>query len=67
MRVTLPDERTKSLMNAREFLIRLLDPRETPRVPLSVRREARWVLKHYPSQAEIEALADEMPELFGRR
>lgn len=51
--MTLPIERYHSLINARSFLRRLLDPSQTPRVPRIIRREARYCLKHFPSDYEI--------------
>ena len=38
--MTLPDERYRSLIQARNFLLSLLDPKATPRVPNSVRKQA---------------------------
>lgn len=63
--MTLPDERTRALLWAKEFLQDLLDPKKTPRVPLAVRRRARSVLKHYPYKSEIDKLYKKLPELFG--
>lgn len=54
--MTLPDERTRAVIRARGFLERLIMP---PRsggiegVPGDVRREARWILRHYPHPFEI--------------
>jgi len=36
----------------------LLDPQQTPRVPLEVRRWASRVLKHYPLEFEIYELRE---------
>lgn len=51
--MTLPYERMNSIRNAREFLRSLLDPKRTPRVPKKVRREAMWVLKHFPNEFDM--------------
>jgi hypothetical protein len=51
--MTLPDERLRALHQARDLLRGLLDPKQTPRVPLEVRRWASRVLKHYPLEFEI--------------
>jgi len=64
--MTLPNERTRALMNAKLFLRSLLDPRATPRVPLKVRRAARSCLKHFPAEFEIEELPKCCPKLFGK-
>lgn len=55
--MTLPDERLRALRSAREFLLALLTPSETPKVPRAVRRWASRVLKHYPGQFDIDRLA----------
>ncbi len=46
--MTIPVERTRAVLAAREFLYDLLDPQKTPRVPRSVRRRAISVLRHFP-------------------
>lgn len=55
--MTLPDERLRSVTYAQEFLYDLLDPKKTPRVPLSVRRRAGQVLRHYPHRFEMARVA----------
>lgn len=54
--MTLPFERLNSIYSAREFLINLLNPKKRPRIPRSVRREAYYILKHFPASFEIESL-----------
>ena len=49
--MTLPSERRYAVDSAREFLYRLLDPKKTPRVPLTIRKEACDCLRHYPYEA----------------
>ena len=51
--MTLPDERTRAIHAAREFLLDLGNPQETPRVPKEIRLRARSVLRHYPWPAEM--------------
>ena len=63
--MTIPMERTYAVISAREFLRRLLDPTETPRVPRKVRTEAYWVLRHFPATYELNATADKCPEIWG--
>lgn len=46
--MTLPYEQDLAIANTRNFLLALLDPRRTPRVPRAIRLEARALLKHYP-------------------
>ena len=64
--MTLPNERTRALVNSKRFLRSLLDPRATPRVPLAIRRAARNCLKHYPAEFEIDKLPKCCPKLFGK-
>lgn len=52
--MTTPDERLRSMGYVRDFLHSLLDPKETPRVPLEIRRRAARLLKHYPSSFDVE-------------
>jgi len=55
--MTLPDERLRALRSARELLLALLTPSETPKVPSQVRQWASRVLKHYPGQYDLERLS----------
>lgn len=64
--MTLPDERTRALLNVKHFLRDLLDPKKTPRVPAEVRRRARQLLKHYPYDWDIDQLHKKFPETFGK-
>ena len=49
-------EERNSLMYAREFLVKLLDPKQTPNVPRAIRQEALRRLHHYPAKHRIEDL-----------
>jgi len=55
--MTLPYERFNAVCNTRRFLVSLLTPSLTPRVPSGIRKEARRLLKHYPWDLEAEILA----------
>lgn len=57
--MTLPDERIRAVRNTREFLYTLLDPKKTPKVPRSVRVQARHLLKHYPSDMYLVDILDD--------
>ena len=48
--MTLPYERTRAVIETREFLRLLLGNRQ---VPDSIRSEAKWLLRHYPSVNEV--------------
>jgi len=56
--MTVPVERTNAVIRTRKFLLELLDPKKTPRVPASVRQDAMHLLRHYPSEFEMNMIAD---------
>lgn len=64
--MTLPDERYRAVMQTREFLQDLTDPRVYPRLPLKVRQQANWCLRHYPSGWDMEAATRGVPEVFAK-
>lgn len=63
--MTMPCERTRAVQYTREFLLRLCNPKETPRVPKEVRREASRLLKHYPGTFYLGEAAKNSPDVFG--
>ncbi len=56
--MTIPAERSNSLLMTKDFLMNLLDPKKTPRVPKEVRTGAYWCLRHFPSRYDINQIAD---------
>jgi hypothetical protein len=56
--MTVPIERTNAVIRTQKFLLDLLDPKKTPRVPRSIRQDARNLLRHYPSEFEMNVIAD---------
>jgi hypothetical protein len=52
--MTLPYERTNAVNYTREFLRDLLDPKKTPRIPRELRRRAGSLLKHYPTEYDMD-------------
>ena len=69
--MTVPFERTSAVNRTRKFLIDLMDPKATPRVPKDIRMHARSLLRHYPSETEMQIacenedmLAEKHPVLF---
>ncbi len=62
--MTLPDERYRAVLAAERFLEELLDSSKTPRVPAAIRQRARSVLRHYPSQWDMDRAAHHCPEVF---
>ena len=65
--MTLPDERYRALKQAKKLLEELCDPGRTPRVPSLVRDRARGALRHFPSDYEIDLIADDCPELLNKQ
>lgn len=63
--MTLPAERFAAMKRARDFLRDLLDRTKTKRVPLEIRSQARWVLKHYPTDFDLERLREKCPRELG--
>jgi len=55
--MTVPRERTNAVIFTEEFLKSLLDPKQTPRVPKSIRDQANRLLRHYPTQYEMEVIS----------
>lgn len=62
--MTMPGERYNALIGARDFLVSLLDPKQTPRVPKYIRREAYYQLKHYPSELYLRDLPKKIPKYY---
>ena len=62
--MTLPDERYRSVMQAKRLLEELCDPKLTPRVAMGIRDRARGALRHFPSEWDMEIVAQEVPTIF---
>ena len=62
--MTSPEDRYRSLKQSRKLLEELCDPGKTPRVPSIIRDRARGILRHYPSDYELEQLATNNPEML---
>jgi hypothetical protein len=63
--MTIPSERTRAVLYTQDFLIDLLDPKKTPRVPKEIRRRASALLRHYPSDYDMEMVVAEGSSRFG--
>jgi len=61
--MTLPCERTRAVINAREFLVQLCCG-EIKRIPSEVRDRARRILRHYPSPVDLHQAAEVAPDVF---
>ena len=62
--MTLPDERYRAIQQTQRFLLRLLS---TPRVPKAVKDEARGLLRHYPSDYDMQQLESAAPHVVQQR
>jgi hypothetical protein len=63
--MTMPFERKWSVEHTEKFLIDLMDPKKTPRVPKYIRERARQCLRHYPSEYYMQEVSKLAPEIFG--
>jgi hypothetical protein len=62
--MTTPEDRYRAIKQSRKLLEELCDPGKTPRVPSIIRDRARGILRHYPSDYELEKLATNNPEML---
>ncbi len=65
--MTLPDERYRAVVQTRRFLLDLCNSQHTPRVPKLIRETARAMLRHYPSDWDMQRAAASCPEVFAER
>jgi hypothetical protein len=56
--MTMPVERTRAVIHTRQFLCDLLDPKKTPRVSKAIRASANHCLRHYPTNLDMELIAE---------
>lgn len=63
--MTIPAERTRAVKEAEQFLLRLADSFRTPRIPPEIRREALFVLRHYPTDYDMAKAVQKAPDVFG--
>jgi hypothetical protein len=56
--MTVPMERTNAVVWTEQFLLDLLDPKKTPRVPKNIRDQARHLLRHYPTKFHMDQIAE---------
>ena len=59
--MTLPDERYRAVVETKKFLEQLLT---IPRIPKVVKDHARWCLRHYPTDFDMQETAHKIPEIF---
>jgi hypothetical protein len=65
--MTLPDERYRAVVQTRRFLLDLCNPQHTPRVPKLIRETARNMLRHYPSDWDMNRASESAPDVFQER
>jgi hypothetical protein len=61
--MTLPDERYRAVVHAERFLSRLAGGHYA-RTPKAVREEARALLRHYPTDWDMNRASSAAPEVF---
>jgi hypothetical protein len=59
--MTLPDERYRAVVQTQRFLLQILT---TPRVPKAVKDQARYCLRHYPNEWDMQRAAEGSPDVF---
>ena len=65
--MTLPNERTRAVLAAQDFLTRLVSPYNEngiKKIPKVVRQEALRVLRHFPRSYDLYAAAKAAPNVF---
>lgn len=65
--MTLPDERYRAVMAAKELLVDLTDPKATPRIPQMIRLRAGHCLRHFPNDWDMQQAAEATPHVFAER
>lgn len=63
--MTIPFERTRALIECKQFLTELSDPARAPWDPVELQRIATWLLRHYPTLLNIESAHEALPDLYG--
>lgn len=63
--MTLPQERTRSVVQTRDFLTDLINPKKTPKVPKYIRLSAKRLLRHFPWDYHLEQISKKNPDVFG--
>jgi hypothetical protein len=62
--MTLPDERYRAVVETEKFLREILI---TPRVPKTIKQQARWCLRHYPTTWDMQRTSLQAPDVFMER
>ena len=59
VQISAAGQKVSAVVAARDFLLRLTNHKETPRIPREVRREARALLRHYPLAGELREILEQ--------
>jgi len=62
--MTLPDERYRAVVQTQKFLLEILT---TPRVPKAIKDQARYCLRHYPSEYDMKKVSQTSADIFAER
>lgn len=63
--MTTPEERTRTIIKARQLLTDLANPARMPDVPEIVRQRAETSLRYYPKVADMAIAHTACPHWFG--
>lgn len=63
--MTMPIERTRAVLQTREFLRQLMTDVGSAGLPVSLREEARRLLRHYPNSSDMFLAHAALPQWFG--
>jgi hypothetical protein len=63
--MTLPDERYRAVMETKKFLESILNTRSG--LSKDMKEQARWCLRHYPSEYDLDRASEGAPDIFQRR
>ena len=64
--MTTPTERTRSVIQTHRFMLDLITPSITPKVPRAIRNRALRCLRHYPSEFDMAQTVVKAPGTWGR-
>ena len=65
--MTTAEDRYRAIKQSRKMLEELCDQGKTPRVPSIVRDRARSILRHYPSDFDLDTIAENSPDLLEKK
>ena len=63
--MTLPDERYRAVIETKKFLESIITTRSG--LSKEMKETARWCLRHYPSECDLDRVSENSPDVFQRR